>query len=588
MTFISGPKTIENIPRDQDGISFPDVGESREVAVHRNQRACRMQYGDQRRDLIPPVSVIDDEFLGLVQTSIWKLGYVVNGYLGHALLYNLGLGTANNVVQDSRYEILEIDSSNSRRLRIRGADPRAIGYQVSVENPDFIAPGQDEPRLLTINAGARLPIGSSVRFEFPSCLHTRLNPYIEEIEPPTGPVTTDPREFWIVLSHTAKFSMTPWDEAFPPPDGKYYLAIYSYLTSPEEWFDFQGGEPEAQYALVSRSYPPAAISEGKIELLDSDNQSCRVLHGAFGNVCTLMIEYEGGGELKVAAPSGRISVVDIAVNDWRSFLDVHDLPLENAEFITVGYWATAREADDTIINALGRCAFSKESIDGYGFICTRTECDKYADSYGGATCWDTTASHFSIATEDVSQRPVHMRRWTSEPLVLQQGATGQQIRTAASSHRNFAFERANAPSIQSVVGGFFWQELVGVNERRRASWFGPKMGMRHTFVDDLGRPWQELAHGLYQNEKNIPAVISTVTGWNIRINPRGVPVAGVCAHYPIHRGPSCSLTSFALSEDPAPWVRLARPGDEETIYAEGLEKSKWHPAVEARVRERFL
>jgi hypothetical protein len=591
VTFISGTKTLVNLARDAQGIAFPAVGSSRLVAINRNRVAAKMLYGDQRGALIDNANRIDSDYLRDLQTYIWKLGYVQNGYPGLEFIFNLGIGTANNVVQHTDYEILQVDPANSRRLQLWGPDPRAVGVAVSVPNPAW--PAEGEPRLLSLPGSNRLPIGSSVLFSFPSCLFGRLNPYIEDIEPPGGAVGGI-KAFWVLLSHSARYCRHPWDRAFPPADGKYRCRIYSYLVAPEGWDNYQPATPEAQFALAVQEYFPGAIEGGVIELLDSDGDSCRCLLPAFGEVIKARLVYTTGAEAAVPSPASRLRTVDLGVNSWRTTLDLSGLELADLEKVVVSYWPEACSTDETIINARGRCAFAQDSLDGYGdadgFVCTNTICDKYrAGEFGGKTCWAPEATGFQISRsqEADTRRFLHSKFWSAEPLTLVQGGTPGQIGSAASSHRNFAFNRNNTTSIQSVVGGFFTGSLRAISQAYTESWFGPSMGARRTFTDDDGRPWHELVFGWYENQKGTAAGIANVGGWSSRKNVRGLTATGTDAVYPLHRGPSCSLATFALSEDPSPWIRLARLGDEETIWADDIERDRVDPATAARVREIF-
>ena len=613
MTFLSGVKTLENVPRDAQGHAFPDVGEDRSVRVPATSGcagcskftahgepcralASRVLFGDQRADLVHPEHRIDADYLRDLQSYFFKLGYVANGYPGLQFIYNLGIGTANNVVQHTTYEILSIDPENARRLRWRGPDPRAVGFPISVPNPDFVAPGLGEPRLLTLPGSNRLPVGSSVLFQFPSCLFGRLNPYIEKIEEPSGEVGGT-KDFWVVLSHTARYARTPWDAAFPPADGKYFALVYSYLVSPEGWDDYQGSTPEAQFALREDvEYDAGDIEDGELELLDSDGGSCRVL--LLGDRLRVVLEFEGGEAVLVPDAMARIRTEDTDVNQWRTTLDLQGISLEGLERVVVTYWPEAVAGDEVLINGRGRCAYSKYSIDGYGeatdgFICENTQCSKYqAGKYGGATCWDTEATGFTLEAQEAdSERALMSKFWSAEPLTLQQGGVGSQIGSAASSHRNFAFNRAGGrvPSVLSVCGGFFHRPLVAVSVARTDSWFGPRMGARRTFTDNDGRPWHEVKHGFFENDTaGLSAPVTKVAGWSGRKNARGVNATGPCAIFPTHRGPSCSVVNFAMGPDPSPHIRLARDGDEEVRHATAISRVAFDTATDARVRREII
>lgn len=619
MAMLQGMKELERVQRDGEGHSFPDVGEERFVRIPASNNClscpkyaghgeparamgCKMLFGDQRQDLILESKRIDSDYLRDLQSYFFKLGYACNGYPGLEFVYNLGAGTANNIVQSTSYEIVSVDSNEPRRLKLRGRDPRAIGFSISTTNPDWLPlppEQQTEPRLLSIPASNRLPVGSSVLFEYPSCLFGRLNPYIEEVEPPSSSLPIDHEaedvEFWVKLSHSAAYARKPWDLAFPPKDGKYHCRIYSYLVSPEGWDNWQPSGPEAQYALRTREYLPADISEDSIELLDSDGGSTRVL--LYGDAIKAVLEYTDGSSKFVPTPWDRLGTVDKTINDWESKFDLEGLDLEGLEKIVITYWPEAKDGDETIINARGRCRYSRHVIDGYGdgsgFICANTDCDKYrAGNFGGSTCWDTEASEFDPHPDDDADAiyALHSKFWQAEPLVLSQGATGAQIGSAASSHRNFAFDRkgGRVPSLGSICGGFFSGSLIPISRASTESWFGPRIGARIEYTDAQDRPWHRVSYGLFENKDATGPPVSAVDGWDDRLTPRGTAAqAETDRVYPLHRGPSCSVANFSMGPDPTPHIRLARPGDQETLFATGMPRDLVDNNTNARVWEQL-
>jgi hypothetical protein len=450
-----------------------------------------------------------------------------------------------------------------------------------------------EPRLLSLPASNRLPIGSSVLFNFPSCFFGKLNPYIEEIEPPTGTLG-GAKSFWITLSHTVKNCKEPWDAAFP--SDKYYITTYSYLVAPEGWDDYQPSTPEAQFVRTERVYSVDDLTgQNYLNLLNAEDNNCRVMISPFGNNIKITRILNDNSEIVVQEPNKILETIDTDINTWVSRINFQEVNMDDVKEIRVIYFAEAVETDINIINARGRCSYSKYNIDGYGdadgFICTNTACSKFqAGKYGGKTCWATDATGFNISfSQEADAKKANLSKfWTAEPLTLQQGATGNEAGTAASSHRNFSFNRESVPSIQSMVGGFFYQKLVAPQTRATESWFGPSVGHRVTFTDNDDRPWHKLAYGwYYSQDTNFPPV-TFLPGWSARLNQRGVARTGVDARYPTHYGPSCSNVSFALSENPTPWIRLARPDSPEKIFShEILNKEDTKESVQNLVQKRI-
>jgi hypothetical protein len=604
MAFLEGMKTLVNVAADVGGHRFPDVGERLVRAgdsaacvscpkyeAHGkpcNAVAALMLFGDRREDLVPSANVIDTEFLRAMNSYAFRAGYVANGLPDSNTLYNLGLGQATNVVDSVRYEILGI-ATNTRLLQLRGPDPRSVGFLVSRVNPDWLplpADEQTEPRLLIDGAASRIGAGCSVLFEFPSVLFKRLNPYIEYIWPPSGPVAEGDTTFTVQLSHRASYARTPWDLAFPPDDDRYFLRIVSYFAAPEAYPDFQPS-PEKLFTPVTREYVvPDDVDENRIYLLDDAGFEMQALL-KYPQPLARAIGTDAEGNKRLV--NAQLAVRDIDVNQWRSHLQFAAGALDGLVSVEISYIAAASSISTNLFPAAARCRHSVHTPDGNGdddgFSCERTECSKYqAGKFGGSQCYDTAADRFELPEkgDDPSGRSLSATRfWQAEPLVLRQGGPGSEQGTAASSHRNFAFDRnGGVPSIGSICGGFFWQDLVGVGERRTSSFFGPRHGKRVEFTDNDGRPWHRLSHGMFGNDDGgVP--IFGATGWEGRPDPRGNIVTNEARIWPTHRGPSCGLAGFDLSSDPAPGIRIAR--DPERLIATDRDDDGVDQQVLARI-----
>jgi hypothetical protein len=571
-------KTLQKIDRDAQGNAFPDVGPQRHCMVDYRTPASKLLYGDQRENLIPVQHRIDFQYLSELQTYFWKLDYVLYGLPDPNVLYNLGQGgTANNVVQSFIYQIISV---NNNLVQIKGPDPRCLEYSVSRPNPDWLPLPQDQqsqPRLLNETKKCRLPIGSSVQFLYPSCLYGRLNPWISEIYPPSGSLGGE-KTFTIKLSHTCNSAMIPWDLLYPPENGKYYLRISAYLIAPSGYENFQPSSPEAQFVKI---YNPSISGSPYIYLKNNNGEDCRTLPNL-----RVRVHYNDGSSQILTDINQRYSCIDTDVNQWVSRVFVGDLT--DVDHYEVTYFAEAVAGDSNLLNMRGRCAHSQKSIDGYGdvdgFYCRNTLCSKYqASKYGGKTCWDITGTGFSLAPqgEANAQKSLFAKHWSSEPLTLQQGGAGNQLGSAASSHFNFYFNKTGGrvASILSLVGGFFNGKLVAPGFAATESWFGPRMGLLETYQEGEGI-YHRLIHGFFHNKNGIgPAQF--VNGWSSRINQRGSPKND---NYPTHYGPSCSVVDFSLSEDPSPYIRLARPADSHTFETIAFNKFVSNQSLQMKAR----
>lgn len=599
MSFVTGqPEKTEITPRS-DGHLFPSVpGQEIRIPLP-GCAACPKQsnhgspcsqigvtpvFGQSRSDLVPSASRIDADFLDRVQSDMWRMGSAVNGPVGLEFIFNLGV--ANNMMQNVNYEVTNVDATNPRRIRLKGPDPRALPVSIRRLNPEWPFDG---PRIIADNETQVLPLGSFVLFNFPSALHRKMSPWIEEIEVPSGTLGEE-KTFWVTLSRSVKSAREPWDAAFPAD--VYTCTVLAYLIAPEALLNVQPSQ-EAQFVEIEQQFVAADLDgSNRLELLDSAGQSTRVLMSPqFGpNLIRLSLDLGLDDPVPVAAAA--LLSTDDTGTGWESHLDLSAWT-DGLVGGTVRFWAEAvDEYDEPVVNVRGRCINSQRDSNGYGedgeYRCFNTSCSKFQRGDYRAECWDTpdNATGFSVSSPafrvgDFS-RSQFGGYWTRENLILRQGLPG------SASSRNFSFTRpgGGGPSLQQMIGRFCDILPSSPGQARVEPWFTPLMGQRRVYTNNDGDLTHELVHGLFEtNRSDFDGAIEETLGtaWTNKDDARGVQADAVNGLFPLFHTPPLLLPTRQTGSDPAASFKIARERTE-IVHITNLDPDEVNNAVATSIR----
>lgn len=100
------------------------------------------ELGSSRVQGMPEANLVTTDLLQKIQTMLFAMGHVFVGTPYQNFLYNLGLGTANNVTQQSGYRIV----GTSGGLQLYGPNPARIFSPRSVINASWPLPAENEQR----------------------------------------------------------------------------------------------------------------------------------------------------------------------------------------------------------------------------------------------------------------------------------------------------------------------------------------------------------------------------------------------------------------------------------------------------------
>jgi len=444
--------------------------------------------------------------------KLWLRHYVLYG-VQKGTLFNLGQGTASNISNQVRYEIL---STSGKTMVLRGRNPWKLGFPISKLNPEWpLVPG----RLLSEVGYIHLPLGSEVNFAPPSVLYEKLKPFITKVIPPESR-TEDEVEFNIEVSHSVNFARTPYDAKYPPADGKYYCEIFFYGQSPIAVPNFQKKE-QATFAwknLYINREQLDALENTWMNLNDKEGNPCRILYPNMGQNCFILIIYKiGQNPMRMSDEIAKtyLRTVDLEGGGWRTDINLVFEKIDPTVFaVQIIYMPESTEGEEFLFLHQSSCSnsqidYSGSYKDGVNNYCTNKSCSHYKEGKFKDQCWNPNATGFAIGDEtnfvgqlgfptpsDIQNQKYLSDIWSRSSFTFNQGMP------SISSHRNFYYERP-------VDGGFSIQEMTGAYQdfvfggffAKKQNLFFPMLGKPRDYRDDDDQELIDFETGLFEKQR---------------------------------------------------------------------------------------
>ncbi|MBI1291212.1 hypothetical protein GC173_08195 [bacterium] len=528
-----------------------------------------------------------------LDAALWAAAFVGGALMQGSYLYNLGSGTANNVLQRETVEVL---STSGQWLTVRGRDPRRLTFGVSRINPEWPLPDPitgTTARIQWETASIALPVGGILEPHPPSVLHGKLNPMVLQIEPPTGPlVEGDGAEYRIRVWASIDSFRQPYNKKLPPSDGRYWASIGYVGIVPERWSNWQHF-PLAHWVRQTRELTASglALVGGEVSLTDSDGQATRILPRSAGaNVLRVSITVAGTTTaVGDGVVDGGLVYTDTGTG-WATELDLSwALEIPGLESVRIEYMAEARVEDGpaaAITN--GSCANSQVDHSGsyiHGTVrrCLDVGCSKFTSDGFRDVCWDPSATGFALcggvqpAADVRDNANLAEVAWSGAGTVIVQGMAGQ------SGHGNFWFERRTRTGLSMMMGSFCdavprspgagWTEVLGSRV-----W-----GQRRTYTDETG-DHQELVFGAHDATHTgfTGALEATVGGWDERTGQRRTSMNAAEQTFPSFGPAGCSVADGRDSGG-AMSRRLRKSAATHQLHMTGINAQRVSTAVTAFV-----
>jgi hypothetical protein len=526
--------------------------------------------------------------------ALWAAAFIGGAYLQGNYLYNLGAGTANNILQRERVEVLAVAG---KVVTVRGRDPRRLTYGISRVNPEWPLPDPvtgSTARLQFDEGQLSLPTGSIFEPAWPSCLYRKLNPMVTRVIPPTGAfISGDQVEYQIEVWSDMSSLRAPYDRKRPPADGRYWASIGFMGVQPEKWANWQA-YPQAWWTAreIELTVADLAAASGVVALKDSAGNDCRVLpRWAGANVLRVVYTLTGGvrGVLPASETDAALVTTDNG-SGWSSTLNLAALlGFPDLVSVRIFYMPEARIEDGAAWVTKGACANSQRDATG-SFVhgtarrCTNVGCSKFSAGTFRDECWDPKATGFTLGCGQgpgAAVFPAADARdngngpeiaWSAQGTVIRQGLPG------VSSHRNFWFERKTRTSLQQLVGSF----SDAVPRSPGAGWvelLGRVWGQREIYTEN-GETRQRLRHGLFEAEGAgmQGAAGLLIPGWQDRTNQRRSGIRDAEAAFPSFGPAPASVADGSLGGG-AMAHRLRVSEAAHQIYVVGINPQRVNAAV---------
>lgn len=540
MSFVAFSWTKEDVPRRTTGgrkaIAFPSTGlpeaSIRPSACSACPRAadhdvCQaigiaVPYGETRYQRVPVNQRPTVQHVNELQAALWLAGYCAHGYIGDQYIYNVGESATNA----SQFTSVEILSASGSWLIVYGENPRRLNIGTSTVNPEwpFEAPAELRPpgitdeewdvmkygRLIPGSATFSLPVGAAVEFQYPSVLFQRLVPFIVEIDCDTD---ESPCEYRVRCSTTVANARRPYDNFFPPVEGKYFAKLRFEALTQARWLNVQAPS-ETQFSRASATFTTAAVHE----LLNNAGHSTRVLYPSMlAGALTVTLSLQAGGieTLSDGAAQALLSTTQ-SPSGWSTTIDLSAFDFgETYSQAAVAYLPQAVAGDAVRLPFQSSCSNAQRDPSGSFVHGDERHCARAGTATQFGTfrdeCWQPECSGFalgddgsgddggpaaigprSIGPSDMGDEDFWSGLWHRGDWFVQQGIPG------ISHHRNFSFGRPDnaGASIGSLCGGFSDTVPPGYYPLRDL-FFGPVFGRRFELDDGDGNEAHALVMGAF-------------------------------------------------------------------------------------------
>ncbi len=485
------------------------------------------------------------EDINRVQTGLFYLGYVTNGYIGSEILYNARGGGDNATQLLGPYVV---QNASNKTLTVQGPNPKFLTVGELRENPLFPLPDPltgETSRLISDSRIIRLPTGASAEFDYNSCLSNKCKPLIVSIDYPE----TDDLEnvtFTVELDQTVDNAMEPRDKGYVPQN--YFVSFRAEVLYPSDWRNYQKPRESAFIRRTDIQFNTASVHR----LKDTQGNDTRVLYPSYFIGCmtaTIHKQDTTTEFININDLKALLTTTQVAEGSWTTDLDLtgYDFTTE-VDYISVDYYceATASDPLDGRVWHQASCSNSQtdptgSAVHSNGEHCTNTSCSQF-DKYQ-AGCFLPDADKFSMGDEtngfgskefpprDLGDSRFLSQLYTRGDWYIQQEVPGM------SSHRAFQLVKPSGggPSIYSLLGS--WRDdVTGAYIQRTEPVSPPAYGERLTYTDNEDNEHQEIIKGAvhkryydfdiggpsdYHDALGNPTsglLPSTVSGWTTKNN----------------------------------------------------------------------
>lgn len=469
---------------------LPKCVECAKVSAHSPCQglALDVPHGSERYDGIPSGQRFPIDGLQDIHFALWAATYINYGV--PFTFYNLGLG--NNIEQQFSYEIISVSGN---LMTIRGREPRYMSHSNFILNPEY---PPILPRLLDVGAAGAMPVGATVKFDYPSVYSAKgFEPWVTRVIPNTPRVGDGivPETFQVELSADVSNAMRPIDLALGNPS-EYRCRIGWHLIAPADLPNWQV-DIEAQFSLRIEEKTPAEVDAiilggGQYELLANDGSSTRIMWPDFFEAAMTVSIFKGSGTEHLTPSEIAERLLVTGTGPWVTTFDFTDLDYPDLNSIAIVYRPEAVATDDTRMVYAGSCANSQEDRSGSyvvseGHYCTAPESTGFEAGLFRKTCWlPGRCDKFCMGNESggyKTERMIHKRsdvyqtKWWAHLFsraswLVEQGVPG------VNHPLNFKIMRpagAKGGSVQELLGSF-QDEVFGGFYPNIASFFSPSMG----------------------------------------------------------------------------------------------------------------
>ena len=444
--------------------------------------------GTDRYAMIPIEQRQDAEGFHRAGANLFLRSIVEWGYIGNEVVYNAGEAGDNA----SQFWVFEVVGGGVGYLSVKGRNPKALSTQGSRLNPEWPLPdpvtGTLGRLVWTSVVGVMVPCAAMVEFLAPSVLAGNATPIVTAVT--CESVSPDDVTFTLVFGDgfDASNARVPFDDAYPPADGKYFCSVRMEFLAPQLYKDYQA-PVETQFARRSVTLNGPGVHE----LKDSEGGSTRILFPSMAAGCFTAAFVP---VLEGVALESRLSTVQSG-GGYVTTLDLSDLDFDK---VLVSYWAEATASDAFRVPVMGQCVHSKlDPTASYVHAdgpqhCGNTDASGFQNDLYHQACWlPGRCDGFALLDESITtmgDASLLASLWTRAGWVLEQQREGY------SAAWNFRLYNRGGASVEALAGSFC-DQVPGGRFPRRYEFHGRRMGKRVVYTTTEGDTHHQLAFGAF-------------------------------------------------------------------------------------------
>lgn len=428
-----------------------------------------------------------------------------------------GFANGNQSDSSKRYQVI---AASGNVVTVKGQNPRYVTVEVVSINGGFIP--LVTPRLNRTDVALSLPVGAYVDILPPSVLAQKLRPRITKVVE-SNSSADDNVTFDLHLTNSVDNIMEPYDLAFPPSNGRYFVEV-NWPFVPDEYLNLQETKTAHWNKISKRFFNPVVQP-----LLDAQGNQTRILMPGMADWSwTAELVTPNGNRETVINPI--VTTTEVTPGSWETTIDLTGYALGTTySYIEITYYAEATTCNGTrSVIFQSRCSNAQKEKTGSYTHAGDHVCVAAADSSELAnfseTCWKPSCSRFCLDGFQEENKADGPDKPTTAAVFAGFYNRPHLMRVVPGFDQPIVLEKQSrsGPSIQGLAGAFYDRASGFAGVDFREPYHDPALGRRLEYAG-TGGDRQTVVYGAWFEE---PYDLSSTGGPTYEYTAGGTPDEG--------------------------------------------------------------